>query len=138
MSIRRQLTVFAILAITAIAPTPVQATRIDDVQDRWARQQEKLAATQSLWQDADLVLFTSLPTNLRAIDAAKVHSEPIAYWGWYGPAYRYGYGGPPPYRYYRGYATPYNTYYGGYPDYYYGPRVGVRVYPSGRVWGGYW
>ena len=23
-------------------------------------------------------------------------------------------------------------------NYYYGPRVGVRVYPYGRAWGGYW
>jgi hypothetical protein len=137
MSTQRQLAVFALMAATAFASTTVRAAAINDIQESWTHHQQELAATNALWQCANVSLFTSLPTNLQATSAAQVRSEPIAYWGWYGPGYRYGYWGPRPYRYYGGYVAPYNAYYGGYPGYY-GPQVGVRVYPYGRAWRGYW
>jgi hypothetical protein len=138
---QRQLAVFAFMAATAFASTTVRAAAINDTQESWTQHQQELAATNALWQCANVSLFASLPANLQAATAPPVRSESIAYWGWYGPGYRYGYWGPRPYRsygYYRGYAAPYNTYYSGYPGYYYGPQVGVRVYPNGRVWRGYW
>ena len=137
MSMQRQLAVFVIVAAAAFSSSTLRAAHINDTQDRWARHQEKLARTQALWQDANASLFATLPTNLQAANAPQLRSEPIAYWGWYGPGYRYGDWGPRPYRYYGGYVAPYNAYYGGYPGYY-GPRVGVRVYAYGRAWGGYW
>jgi hypothetical protein len=74
-------------------------------------------------------------TDAQRYSIQRSSLDQVAYWGWYGPGYCYGYWGAPRYRIYR-YGAPYNTYYGGYyPNYdygpYYGPRVGVRVYPYG-------
>jgi hypothetical protein len=138
MAMQRQLAVFALVAAIAFPSTNVRAAAINDTQESWTRHQQELAATNALWQSANVARFVTLPTNLQAANAPQVRSERIAYWGWYPPGYRNGYWGPRPYRYYGGYVAPYNAYYNGYPAYYYGPRVGVRVYPYGRVWGGYW
>jgi hypothetical protein len=134
----------AVFGAAALQTTFAWATRVEDARDRWIDWGQQNSARQALWQDANASIITAQPASVQVTGTSRAKAEPIAYWGpyrgWYGPGYRYGYWGPPPYRYYYRYGVPYNAYYNGYPDYYYyGPRVGVRVYPyGGRVWGGYW
>lgn len=139
MSINHQLLIEAILAITTIALPPSKEASISDAQDQIAPSATQVAPL-PLSEDPTAALVNQMPDNLQPATPQSV-DERIAYWGpyrgWYGPAYRYGYGSPPPRYYYRR-GQVYNAYYGGYPDYYYGPRVGVRVAPYGGYWGRYY
>ena len=140
MSTGKQLAIVTLMSFATLAPATAHASRVNTGQEGWRAQQSKLATHQPLWQDTAASLFTTLPANLQTANSSHPTAERVAYWGpyrgWYGPAYPYSDWGNP--RYYNRRGAVYNAYYGGYPDYYYGPRVCVRVYPNGDYSGRYY
>jgi hypothetical protein len=138
MSTCQQLLIEAILAIATIALPPSKQSSVGDAQDQIAPTATQVAPM-PLSEDPTATLVNKAPEIVQPVAPSSV-DERIAYWGpyrgWYGPVYRYGYWGAPPRYYYRPNRVYYNAYYG--PDYYYGPRVGVRVAPYGAYWGRYY
>ena len=103
MSISHQILIEAVLAIATIALPPDREASVSDAQDQIAPSATQVAPL-PLSEDPTAALVNQMPDNLQPAAPQSV-DERIAYWGpyrgWYGPAYRYGYGSAPPRYYYR-------------------------------------